>query len=734
MLRHFSLFAYGVVRMQWWEELDAPLLGRYQIERCIGQGGMADVWLAHDVRFEARKVAIKTPNLDKFPADQVDELLERFHREVKRQANDSIFGTVRLLDAGEVTDARGVRRQVLVMDYLPGGSLGSVLAGTPGQREHRQTLGDVNRWLPQVAATLDRLHARKILHRDVKPDNILFDQDGNPFLADLGIATSLDEVAGAGSLATLAGTMGPGSPGYQAPETLRGEKLACSDQFSLAVTVYEALGGVLPMPASSRDGWIMALANWQPKDLREHLPELPAAAAVAVARALSSEPQKRFLSCSEFAEALVQATHAKPAPLPTPMPAVASASKRPPASPVPVPVPAQPPRKGGSRWKWWAPPLLVVLLLLGWGTYKIMSMRSIAVAPEIEALSINNPWSDARNAHTAILVRLGAEFAAAAGEPETMQSRLSAELDLRGAAEQAAASLLAFNEEQQKLSDHAEAFVWSNGNDAQLDILKADLRNMKAAGDKVHSDAEVLATRTALAAKQTTKAAQVPGAPSAALAADAAVSALEQDVASYVGHVAQMRAVTAAQAQGLLRLVARMRGEPMPAAAVDPAAVATSATGSEAKGASEPAVPLPACTGADHDSDGVPDCRDLCETPARQRATVARSGCPANASMRLFFPRDNAELADLSSALDEVAAELKANPSKLVAISGHGDAQEVKSVSEMRALVVFEYLVSKGVRPDRLLPPVGYGDQFASRSSDAAAMDLDRRVEVQIEP
>jgi serine/threonine protein kinase len=134
-------------------------------------------------------------------------------------------------------------------------------------------------WLRPVAATLDRLHARMYLHRDVKPDNILFNADGDPFLADFGIATALNRMGATDTLASVLDSTGPGSPGYQSPESLRNEKFATSDQFSLAVTVYEALTGRLPMPTTTREGWSAALANWKPTPLTELLPTLPAAAA-----------------------------------------------------------------------------------------------------------------------------------------------------------------------------------------------------------------------------------------------------------------------------------------------------------------------------------------------------------------------------------------------------------------------------------------------------------------------
>jgi serine/threonine protein kinase len=298
------------VAMRWWQQLEAPLLGRYRVEGRIGAGAMAEVLLAHDERFAGKKVAIKSPNFDDIEPNQLQDMLARFQREVQRQGSEPIVGVVPIFDAGEIVDAQGKPHPFLVMDYLSGGSLGERLGGIPGQREQRQTLAEVLGWLRPIAATLDRLHARMYLHRDVKPDNILFNAEGDPFLADFGIATALQRMGANDTLVSVMGGTGPGSPGYQSPESLRGEKSAASDQFSLAVVVFETLTGRLPMATTTREGWIAALANWKPTPITELLPTLPAAAADTIMRALSAEARERYANCTEFAAALERAMHA----------------------------------------------------------------------------------------------------------------------------------------------------------------------------------------------------------------------------------------------------------------------------------------------------------------------------------------------------------------------------------------------------------------------------------------
>jgi serine/threonine protein kinase len=371
--------------MRWWEELKDPLLGRYRVKRLLGQGGMAEVLLAEDERFEGKLVAIKAPNLQKFAPDELAELLTRFQLEVRRQAREPITGVVPMIDAGEIVDANGIKHSFLVMDFLSGGSLGDLLAPAAGSSEaRRQTLAEVLAWLQPIARTLDRLHARKLLHRDVKPDNILFNSDGDPFLADFGISTTLDEASGNSATSALGiKGAGPGSMGYRSPESIRGEKSTSSDQFSLAVTAYRALAGQPPMAATSGEQWFLALAHWNPTPLSIHCPDMPSESAAAVMKGLSLEPRHRFASCSEFAAAVGEGARAPRARLPSappdPVPAPPKVDALRPESEV-ARAPAVQSRKTGRRWVLAAS----LVLAIGLGFVGLKLLRENQVPPQLD--------------------------------------------------------------------------------------------------------------------------------------------------------------------------------------------------------------------------------------------------------------------------------------------------------------------------------------------------------------
>ena len=307
--------------MDWWEEdLEGGRFGDYRIEKKLGEGGMAEVFLAEGLPsglHSGRRVAIKVPLLAQVAPASLKYLLARFEKEVRLQSTEPTAGVVTMLGAGETRDRRGVARPYLVMEYLTGGTLADRLGQREPLLENRrarlQTLEEVLEWLPPIARTLDALHrcTPQRLHRDVKPENILFNGAGDPFLSDFGIATLLDDEA-SGSLygSRTSFSESPGSSGYQAPEVFSGEKLAASDQFSLGVTVYEAMSGYLPIRFDSRDTYKSRMAKWNPTPLHVHRPELDGATVQAVMKAISGDPAGRHINCMAFARELHRVVNA----------------------------------------------------------------------------------------------------------------------------------------------------------------------------------------------------------------------------------------------------------------------------------------------------------------------------------------------------------------------------------------------------------------------------------------
>jgi len=229
---------------------------------------MADIYRATDAEL-GRPVAVKV--LADHCAED-DDIRERFLREARAAARLSGDPhTVTIYDVGEADG-----RPYLVMEYLPGGSLASRLA--EGRVEQRLAL----EWLEQAALALDAAHERGVVHRDVKPGNLLLDRDDNICVADFGIAWA----AGVDSN-TQTGVI-LGTAGYLAPEQATGaQATAASDRYALAVVAHELLTGTRPGPTPSS--------------------KLPAAANQVFARALSEDPAFRYPSCLDFAEALAAA-------------------------------------------------------------------------------------------------------------------------------------------------------------------------------------------------------------------------------------------------------------------------------------------------------------------------------------------------------------------------------------------------------------------------------------------
>jgi hypothetical protein len=271
--------------------------GRYKVLGLIGEGSMGRVYRAHDRHLETH-VVLKFPLPPGADLSGTD-LLDRFAHEVRSLVSLGHPHIVRVIDAGDLGG-----NPFVVMQYLGGGTLRDRIVGHP-RGMPPFTLRD---WLPEIARALDFVHSQGFIHRDVKPANILFDTHGNPYLGDFGIIKALvsdkptDE---RGNSLTAPGFL-VGTPGYVAPEIVMGGcGDARSDQYSLALTIYEALTGRNVMAGPSPSATLVNQTTIEPPPLLEALPTVPTRLSEAVRRALSKEPEGRFPTCAAIAHEIL---------------------------------------------------------------------------------------------------------------------------------------------------------------------------------------------------------------------------------------------------------------------------------------------------------------------------------------------------------------------------------------------------------------------------------------------
>ena len=263
------------------------LAARYAVERELGQGGMATVYLAEEKK-HGRKVAIKVMR----PELAASVGSDRFLREIGIAARLSHPHIVPLIDSG---DAEGLL--YYVSPFIAGGSLRNRL-----DREDRLAVRDALRIAQEVGAGLDYAHREGFVHRDVKPENILF-ADGLALLADFGVARATCDVDGAP--VTGAG-VALGTPEYMSPEQASGERDidGRSDVYSLACVIYEMLAGQPPLRGESPRATMAKHVTESPRPVRMVRPEVPTGVEEALSRALAKDPAHRFRTVAEFMAAL----------------------------------------------------------------------------------------------------------------------------------------------------------------------------------------------------------------------------------------------------------------------------------------------------------------------------------------------------------------------------------------------------------------------------------------------
>jgi eukaryotic-like serine/threonine-protein kinase len=256
------------------------IAGRYELQELVGSGGMSNVFRAYD-RLLERSVAIKVLH-EQFGQD--DDYVERFRREARSVAQLAHPNIVTVIDRGEQDG-----RQYIVFEYIEGENLKALVADGALPVDEALDYG------LQVARALDFAHKRGLVHRDVKPQNVLLNEDGQAKVTDFGIARSLD-VQGVTQTGTVLGTSD-----YIAPEQARGDRVdQKTDIYSLGTVLYELLTGEVPYEGDNFVVVAMQHVNAPVPSVRDRRPDVPYRLDHAVRRAMAKEPEDRFPSMEEL--------------------------------------------------------------------------------------------------------------------------------------------------------------------------------------------------------------------------------------------------------------------------------------------------------------------------------------------------------------------------------------------------------------------------------------------------
>jgi serine/threonine protein kinase len=331
-------------------------LGPYEVQELVGRGAMGLVYRAYHQGLN-RAAAVKV--LQALAPDP--DAVQRFRREAQAIAHMRHPNIISLYDFGELEGT-----PYMIVEYVGGGSLADRLQQSP------LAPVDAVRLLQGIAAALDYAHGLGVVHRDVKPANVLMSADGTPILGDFGLAKLLQS----GSVRTLTG-MTTGTPAYMAPEQVMGAAVGpAADRYALATVAYELLAHRVPFSGEGVLEMLYAQVHRQPPPATSQNPELGAAVDEVLGRGLAKAPEARWESCAELIGALERALRQQ-----TPVPAAEKTTalvgphprETPPRAPEPRSAPKPPatmPRSGAGssralRAAWIGAGLLSVLLLFG---------------------------------------------------------------------------------------------------------------------------------------------------------------------------------------------------------------------------------------------------------------------------------------------------------------------------------------------------------------------------------
>jgi serine/threonine protein kinase len=270
------------------DELVGSQLGKYEIRAEIGRGGMGTVYLGYDPLLD-RRVAIKVlaPHLV-----WEQGFVERFLREARAAARLKHPSVVTIYDVGQEGS-----HYYFVMEYIEGQTLAQVI-----RQRGAMSPAEVTAILRPLADALDQAHRQGLVHRDIKPGNIMVGPAGQVMLTDFGIARAAQEVR-----LTTTGTL-VGTPEYMSPEQARGEAVdSRTDQYSLGVVAYEMLSGKVPFGGTTPHGVLYKQIHEPLPPIRQERPDLPAGAQTVLQQGLAKEPGQRYATVTAFAEALGQA-------------------------------------------------------------------------------------------------------------------------------------------------------------------------------------------------------------------------------------------------------------------------------------------------------------------------------------------------------------------------------------------------------------------------------------------